>query len=144
MCCGVRAITAHTRATNAVSTRAWNRSLMLSTNTRRGARHRSGISSAPGWAVTLKPGPEVRGSPVLLVLGYPHGLEAAGEGQGVAVVASRGNPVASGGGVPCRGRPLDPASVSHDALPPPGPRVALRPSIHPGPDEITFGHLNAA
>jgi hypothetical protein len=44
-------------------TRAWNRSLMLLTKTSRGVRQVYGSSSASGWTVIPKPGPDVRGSP---------------------------------------------------------------------------------
>ena len=55
-------------------TRAWNRSLMLLTNTSRGVRQVYGSCSASGWMVIPKPGPEVRGSPSCWYLAAPMAL----------------------------------------------------------------------
>lgn len=60
-----------------------------------------------------EPGAAGAGVAVLLILGLAHGLEAFGQGEGVAVVATRGYAVTAGRGIPGRLCPLDAGSVAH-------------------------------
>ena len=63
-----------------------------------------------GETETGSRGPEVT---VALILRHPHGLQPLGQGQGIAVVAARRRPIASGGRVPRCFGPLDTAAVPH-------------------------------
>jgi hypothetical protein len=55
-------------------TLAWNRSLMLLTNTVLGVRQVYGSRNALLWIVTPKPGPDVLGSPSVWYLAAPMAL----------------------------------------------------------------------
>ena len=98
-------------------TSGWNRSLIELTNTSRGVRHEYGIVRVSGCSVSAKPGPLVRGSPSVAVLGLAHGLQALGQRQRVAVVTTRGRAVTTRGRVPRRLGPLDARTVGHALLP---------------------------
>lgn len=63
MCCGLRAMTSHTRAMNPSETIGWNRSDIELTKTRRGFRHLNGSARTSGCSVTPNPGPLVFGLP---------------------------------------------------------------------------------
>ena len=50
---------------------------------------------------------------VILILFHPHRFEALGEGQGVAVVASRRCPITASGRIPRGFCPFDRTSITH-------------------------------
>ena len=68
------AITANTRAMNSSGTRAWNRSDIELTNTRRGRLQRLGAVRTSSWVVIPNPGPLVRGSPSVWYFAEPIAL----------------------------------------------------------------------
>jgi hypothetical protein len=67
-------MTSKTSLTKLSGTLAWNRSLMLLTNTVLGVRQVYGSPNAVLWVVTPNPGPDVRGSPSVWYLAAPMAL----------------------------------------------------------------------
>jgi hypothetical protein len=74
VCCGVARITVKTFNTNSAGTRAWNRSLIELTKTRRGSFQRNGSPSEPGCTASPNPGPLVGGLPSVWYLAWPIAL----------------------------------------------------------------------